>query len=141
MDITVEDIMNIHSQAIDMYGGLDGVRDYGAIDSVIQGIYLTFDEEELYPTVVDKASFLAYGLIKNHAFLDGNKRVGVATMLVFLQMNGYNIECTNEQLIDFGLGVAKSELEQPEIAEWIESHHVKPLFYLTKTDPSYSWSS
>ena len=128
MDITIDDIVLIHTQAIDMYGGLDGVRDYGAIYSVIDGIYQTFDGEELYPSVIDKASYLAYGLIKNHAFLDGNKRVGVAAMLVFLQMNGYNVEFTNEQLIDFGLDVAKSEFDQPKIANWIKLHHVQPSF-------------
>lgn len=126
MILTTDDILTIHHQVIKLFGGIDGIRDIGSIDSVINGIYQTFDGVELYPSITDKASFLVYGLIKNHAFADGNKRTGVAAMLVFLQMQGSNVEFTNEELIDLGLSIAKSEFKQPDISEWIESHHVSP---------------
>ena len=110
MRLTVEDIIRIHDQGVALYGGSYGIRDLNEISSVINNIYLTFGGQELYPEVTDKASFLAFGLIKNHAFVDGNKRVGVATMLTFLGMNNYPIQATNEELIDFGLDVATSKL-------------------------------
>ena len=72
MRISEQDVIRIHDQAIAIYGGSYGVRDMNEVSSVINNIYLTFGGEELYPTVEDKASFLAFGLIKNHAFVDGN---------------------------------------------------------------------
>ena len=125
MRLTVEDIIRIHDQGVALYGGSYGIRDLNEISSVINNIYLTFGGQELYPEVTDKASFLAFGLIKNHAFVDGNKRVGVATMLTFLGMNDYPIQATNEELIDFGLAVATSKLDQEGIAKWIEAHRVQ----------------
>ena len=125
MRLTVEDIIRIHDQGVALYGGSYGIRDLNEISSVINNIYLTFGGQELYPEVTDKASFLAFGLIKNHAFVDGNKRVGVATMLTFLGMNNYPIQATNEELIDFGLDVATSKLDQEGIAKWIEAHRVQ----------------
>ena len=122
MKLSVKDVINIHDQGVALYGGSYGIRDLNEIESIINNIYLTFGGQELYPELTDKASFLAFGLIKNHAFIDGNKRVGVATMITFLEMNGYQIQATNEEMIDFGLSVATSEMEQEEIKAWIEAH-------------------
>ena len=125
MRISEQDVIRIHDQAIAIYGGSYGVRDMNEVSSVINNIYLTFGGYELYPTVEDKASFLAFGLIKNHAFIDGNKRTGVNTMITFLGMNGYELQATNEEMIDFGLAVATSELDQEGIAKWIKAHKVE----------------
>ena len=122
MKISYEDILLIHNQAIEMYGGSHGIRDKGEIESVINNIYATFGGQELYPDITDKASFLGFGLIKGHAFFDGNKRVGVAALITFLSRHGYEIQATNEELIDFGLDVATSKLDQESIKQWIVSH-------------------
>ena len=127
MDLSVNDIIKIHDDGIEMYGGIYGIRSKDEIDSVISNIYATFGGQELYPSAVDKASFLSYGLIKGHAFLDGNKRVGVSTMLIFLKMNGYELSVTNEELIDFGLKVATSKYDQRSIANWITKHKANSL--------------
>lgn len=123
MKLTYDDIIAMHDQAISQFGGINGVRDRNAIESVLNNIYATFGGVELYPEVTSKASFLAFGLIKNHAFLDGNKRIGTATLLTFLNMNGYEIEATNEELVELALDIAQSKKDQEEIKSWIEDHH------------------
>lgn len=124
MKLSVEDVIRIHDNCVSMYGGSYGIRDLNEVKSVINNIYLTFGGQELYPELTDKAAFLAFGLIKNHAFIDGNKRVGVATMITFLELNDYPIQATNEEMIDFGLDVATSKMDQEDISKWIIAHKV-----------------
>ena len=138
MNFSVNDIIKIHDDGIEMYGGIYGIRNKNEIDSVISNVYATFDGQELYPSTVDKASFLSYGLIKGHAFLDGNKRVGVATMMIYLKMNGYELNVTNEELIDFGLKIATSQYNQQNIASWIEKHKTNKL--LITFNPKYDFA-
>jgi len=120
--ITFEDIIRIHKQSIDMYGGLDGLRDPGRIDSSINGMYQTIFGEEAYPELTDKASTLVTGIVMGHPFLDGNKRTGVSAMISFLQINGYDLEVTNEELIEFGLAIAQNQMDREQIKAWLEAH-------------------
>lgn len=117
-----EQILYLHSKLINATGGIDGIRDEGLLDSALQTPFQAFGGEELYPSVPQKAARLCYGLIQNHAFYDGNKRIGVYVMLVFLELNGMEIDCVDEELVALGLGVASGEMQDKDIVLWILSH-------------------
>ena len=117
-----EQIKHLHSKLVMETGGIDGVRDEGLLDSALSVPFQSFGGEELYPSIPQKAARLCYGLIKNHVFLDGNKRIGVYVMLVFLELNGMEIECSDEELIALGLGVAAGKFKDEEIMLWIVGH-------------------
>ena len=85
--------------------------------------FQTFDGADLYPTLIEKAAHLTYSLIKNHPFLDGNKRTGITVMIIFLRANGIEISCTNEELITLGWGLADGSITKAELTEWIISHN------------------
>lgn len=118
-----EQIKHLHSKLIRETGGIDGIRDEGLLDSALSVPFQSFGGEELYPSVPRKAARLCYGSIKNHVFLDGNKRIGVYVMLVFLELNGLVIECSDEELISLGLGIAAGQLEDEDIVRWIARHN------------------
>ena len=120
--ITYDDVIRIHKQSIDLYGGLDGIRDKGRIESSINTMYQTIFGEEAYPELTDKSTTLATGIVMGHPFLDGNKRTGVSIMISFLEMNGYSLETTNEDLIELGLEIAQSHYSKEQIKSWIESY-------------------
>src|SRR5690349_8677807 len=103
---SVGDALEIYRLIMEQTGGLLGVRDIGALESAIAQPRMTFNNEELYPTIVEKASALGFSLIKNHPFADGNKRTGHALMEVFLVMNGYEIEANTDEQVDLVLKVA-----------------------------------
>lgn len=114
-----EQIISIHSLLIEQTGGLDGVRDQNLLDSALQAPFQTFAGEELYPTIQKKAACLCFGLVNNHSFIDGNKRIGILAMLIFLQLNGLSINCSDEELIQLGLGLASSKICLEELVMWI----------------------
>ena len=120
--LTQEIIVAIHGELISQSGGLDGIRDSNMLDASINSPFHTFDGQYLYPTLQAMASHLAFSLIKNHPFLDGNKRIGILAMLVFLDINGLPVTCTNDELVDIGLGLADSSIAETELIEWIISH-------------------
>ena len=117
-----EQILYLHSKLINATGGIDGTRDEGLLDSALHIPFQAFDGEELYPSVLQKAARLCFGLIQNHAFYDGNKRIGVYVMLVFLELNGMEIDCVDEELAALGLGVASGQMKGEDIVLWILSH-------------------
>ena len=120
--LTTEQILMLHSQLIMTTGGLDGVRDKGLVDSSRSSAFEVYFGVERYPTIEEKAARLCYSLIKNHAFLDGNKRIAVFAMLVFLELNGIILDCEDAEIVDLGLGAAASELDYEDILEFIQSH-------------------
>ena len=117
-----EKVKLLHQLLAEATGGSVGVRDEGLLDSAIEGAFATFDGVELYPSKEEKAAKLGYSLIPNHAFVDGNKRIGVYVMLSFLELNGIHIESTDEDVVSLGLGVADGSMEQKDILDWIHKH-------------------
>ena len=105
--LTVNDIMLLHEKIIDKTGGIKGVRDVGLLELAVNSPFVSFDGEDLYKTVEEKAKQLCNSLIRNHPFLDGNKRIGILAMLVFLDLNGKRLNITNEEIISLGLNAAK----------------------------------
>jgi len=117
-----EQVMMLHSMLLKRFGGSDGVRDHGLLESALRTPFQTFEGEELYPTLKKKAASLCYGLVNNHCFVDGNKRVGVLAMMTFLDMNERPVECTDVEMIQLGLGIADGTIKQADIYLWIVKH-------------------
>ena len=112
-------ILMLHSQLIDEFGGSNGVRDYNLLDSAIESPFQSFGGEELYPTIQAKAARLGYGLIKNHCMIDGNKRIGAHAMLVFLAINGIELNYTQSELYNLILKIANGSLDYEDLLKWI----------------------
>ena len=117
-----EKVKLLHQLMAEATGGSVGVRDEGLLDSAIEGAFATFDGVELYPSKEEKATKLGYSLISNHAFVDGNKRIGVYVMLSFLELNGIRIEATDEDVVALGLGAADGSMTQEDVLSWIKNH-------------------
>ena len=120
--LTVDELIKIHGRLIEKTGGLDGLRHRGLLESAVFSISSGFGEIEVYPTVEEKAARIAFGIVNNHAFLDGNKRIGMLSMLMILRLNQVNIKYTQRELIALGLGVADGSIGYDEILDWIISH-------------------
>ena len=120
--LSKEQILLLHTQLIEEFGGTDGVRDYNLLDSALETPFQSFAGEELYPTIQAKAARLGYGLIKNHTMLDGNKRIGAHAMLVFLVLNGIEMKYTQRELYEAVLSVAADSLEYEDLLQWILEH-------------------
>ena len=116
-----EKVLLLHSLIAQETGGDAGVRDYGLLESALESAYQTFDGIELFPTKEEKAAKLGFSLISNHAFVDGNKRVGMYIMLAFLEMNGIHVSPENDDVIRVGLAVASGEMKYEDILNWIRS--------------------
>ncbi len=117
-----EKVLLLHKLMNEATGGSIGVRDEGLLDSALESVFAGFGDTEFYPTKEEKGARLGFALISNHAFVDGNKRIGVYIMLSFLEMNGIRLKCTDEELIEVGLSVAEGKMGYPEILEWVITH-------------------
>ena len=117
-----EKVLLLHKLMAEVTGGSVGLRDEALLDSALDGIFATFDGQELYPTKEEKGARLGYALISNHAFVDGNKRIGMYVMLTFLEVNGIRLACTNEDIVQAGLGVAAGELSYEQLLQWVKDH-------------------
>ena len=120
--LTKTQILKMHSLLIQKTGGSNGVRDEGLLDSALNLPFQSFDGEDIYKTIQAKAARLGFSLINNHPFVDGNKRIGILVMLVFLEINGIEIICTDEELIELGLGVADGSVSYKDLLNWIIDH-------------------
>ncbi|WP_349688165.1 type II toxin-antitoxin system death-on-curing family toxin [Acidaminococcus sp. DS4831] len=105
-------IIKLHSQLIQETGGTDGIRDEGLLESVLAAPFQSFSGTDIYPSLQQKAARLGYGLVKKHAFIDGNKRIGAHVMLVFLALNKIELTYTQDELSDTFLKIASGELSQ-----------------------------
>jgi len=115
-------ILLLHSMLVAQSGGMDGLRDDGLLDAAINMPLQTFGGQELYPTILEKAARLGYGLIRNHPFLDGNKRIGTHAMLVFLDINNITLSYEDEDLISTILHVAAGAMDCNAFLEWLKAH-------------------
>ncbi len=122
--LSKEKVKQLHQLMARATGGSVGVRDEGLLDSAVQSAFATFDSVELYPTKEEKAAKLGHSLVSNHAFVDGNKRIGVYVMLSFLELNAVHVSATNEDVVNLGLKVADGSMKYEEILSWIKSHMV-----------------
>ena len=117
-----EKVLLLHQIIAEATGGSVGVRDEGLLESALESAYASFGGQDFYPTKEEKGARLGYALISNHAFVDGNKRIGVYVMLSFLEMNGIRIRCTDEELVHVGLSVADGSMGYEELHSWVTAH-------------------
>lgn len=120
--LTVDEIISLHSKLIAKTGGIDGLRDKGLLESAVYSADSGFGDEEAYPTVEEKSARLMYSLVSNHAFVDGNKRIGVFVLLLTLRLNGIILKYRQAELVALGLSTAKGEIGFKEILNWINNH-------------------
>ncbi len=117
--LTVNQVLMLHQNLISDTGGIDGVRDVGLLGSALQLPFQTFDGQALYPSIQQKAARLCCSLVNNHPFVDGNKRIGIHAMLVFLAVNGVELLYSQEELISLGLSLAAGVLSCDNVLQWI----------------------
>ena len=117
-----EKVLLLHQLIAEETGGSIGVRDEGLLESALEGAFASFDGQEFYPTKEEKGARLGYTLISNHAFVDGNKRIGMYIMLTFLEVNGIRLSCTNDDVAAVGLAVASGEMGYDELLAWVVNH-------------------
>ncbi len=120
--VTLSDILAIYQTVITQTGGLAGVRNMDALESAVAQPRVTFDHQELYPSLHEKAAALGFALICNHPFVDGNKRVGHAAMEVFLLINGFEIQALIDEQEQIILHVAIGSMKRSDLALWVEQH-------------------
>jgi death-on-curing protein len=120
--LNTEEIIELHTKLVDSTGGSHGIRDPGLLESAVMGCSQTFGGTEMYPTVIEKASRMAYSICKNHPFIDGNKRVAVTALLVILRMNDISLQYSQNELIILGLGIADGSIDYDEIVSWVNTH-------------------
>lgn len=121
--LSIPQIVMMHSALIKETGGLDGIRDENLLDSAVNAPFQTFGGEYVYKTLEAKAVRLGYSLVKNHPFVDGNKRIGMLAMLVFLEINGIELTCSEQDIIETGLKLAAGEMDDKQLLEWILRHN------------------
>ena len=117
--LSQEKVLLLHKMMAEVSGGDPDLRDVALLDSALESAFATFDGQELYPTVQEKGARLGFSLIANHAFVDGNKRIGMLVMLTFLEMNGICLRPTNAEVVRVGLAVAAGEMQYQELLNWI----------------------
>ncbi len=123
--LSLPEVLELHRRLIDVTGGSRGLRDLGALESAISQPHATFGGSELYPDILTKATALGFSLVMNHPFIDGNKRVGHASMETMLLLNGYEIDAAVDEQEQVILTLAAGELERQAFVDWLEIHAKK----------------
>jgi death-on-curing protein len=123
--LTLGEALELYQRVMEQSGGSVGIHNLSALESALAQPRMTFGGEELYSTIVEKASTLGFSLIKNHPFVDGNKRAGHAAMETFLVLNGFEINASVDEQEQIILQVALGELERDEFADWLRNHIVE----------------
>lgn len=116
-----EEVLAIHAAVIERFGGLDGLRDEGLLDSALAQPFQTFGGTDLYPSAIDKACRYAFGIISNHPFLDGNKRTGTALLGAYLRMSGIDFQPGHAAFLEVMLGVADGSVGYDALVEWVKN--------------------
>lgn len=124
---TIENVLLLHHKLIEATGGADGVRDLGLIESALSRALAAFGGVEAYSGLAEKAAAVGCGLTQNHGFVDGNKRIGMAAMLLILRRNGVQLSYSQDELVGLGLEVAQGCADVEQVAAWIRQHQKKEM--------------
>ena len=122
--LSKEQVLRLHNALLETFGGTAGVRDDGLLESALNAPFATFGGQYLYPSVQAKAAQLGFGLVCNHPFVDGNKRIGIYVMLTFLEVNGIRLDCANDEVVEVGLAVASGAMDYEALLAWVRAHRV-----------------
>ena len=117
--IPIDMVKLLHQLIAEETGGSVGVRDEGLLQSAMDAAFGTFDGSDLYPIKEEKGARIGFNLISNHAFVDGNKRIGMHIMLTFLELNGIRLHCGDEDIVEAGLGVASGKMDYQNLLDWV----------------------
>ena len=120
--ISIKEIVAIHEILIDHFGGLQGIRDKDSLEAALNRPLQTFDNKELYPSILEKVAALLESLIKNHPFHDGNKRIGYTVSRLILLNNGMDIKASEIEKYDFIISIAENKLDYRHILDWLKNH-------------------
>ena len=120
--LSQEKVLLLHELITRETGGDPNIRDTALLNSALGSAFQTFGGQELYPTREEKGARIGFALIANHAFVDGNKRIGMFILLTFLEVNGVKIRPTVDDVIRVGLGVASGEMQYEDLLEWIRGN-------------------
>jgi death-on-curing protein len=120
--LSVDEVLAIHQDQIQRYGGSDGLRDWNLLDSAVAQPRVTFEGAFLHADLFEMAAAYLFHLTQNHPFVDGNKRVGAAAALVFLELNGVELTIEDDALVDLVLRVAQGQVSAAEIAAFFCDH-------------------
>jgi len=123
--LDLNQVLAIHGEAIAQTGGPGEIRDIGLVDSAAARPQATFDGKDLYPDIFSKAACLGHSLIRNHPFVDGNKRTGYLSMRLFLNINGYDIKAGEDEKYKFVIEIAEKVSDEQSIAQWLKKHSRK----------------
>ncbi len=123
--LNVPQVLAIHDQAVRRFGGSFGVRDIGLVESAIARPRATYDGNDLYRDIFDKTAALLQSLLKNHPFVDGNKRTALSSAGIFLKMNGYSLQNKHEEEVKFAIKVDNEHLSLEEISSWLKRNSKK----------------
>ena len=115
-------VLLLHQILAEATGGSVGVRDDALLDSALESAFAGFGDREFYPSKEEKGARLGFALISNHAFVDGNKRIGIYVMMSFLEMNGMRLCCTDDEIVSVGLSVADGSMGYEELLQWVIDH-------------------
>ena len=122
--LSVKQIIEMHDRLIEATGGTKGLSSPALLESALAAPFQTFDGDDLYPSIYQKAARLGFGIVKNHAFIDGNKRTAADAMLVFLYLNDIAVECTQEELAGLFIQTADNKKTYEDILKWIIMHMI-----------------
>ena len=117
-------VLLLHKLIAQETGGSIGIRDEGLLESALEAAFSGFGDQEFYPTKEEKGARLGYNLISNHAFVDGNKRIGMYVMLTFLEVNGIHMDCTNDDVSETGLAIASGKMDYEALLQWVKEHRI-----------------
>ncbi len=120
--LSKEKVLLLHQLIAEETGGSIGIRDEGLLEAALESAYAGFGETEFFPTKEEKGAKLGYELISNHAFVDGNKRIGMYVMLTFLEINGIPLKCSDDDIVKAGLGVAAGTMSYEQLLSWVMEH-------------------
>ena len=123
--LSLDEVLGIHHEEVEKFGGSHGVRDLNLLDSALQRPQSSFMGEDLYPTIFDKAAALMHSILLNHPFIDANKRTAIVSMAYFLHLNGYEIEMSQKELVELALKAESKKLDLEQIPKWLKEHSVK----------------
>ena len=123
--LSLEQILLAHAELIKRYGGSQGIRDQGLFESAVFRPQASAFGQDAYPTLFEKCAVLGHSLIKNHPFIDGNKRTGFAAMHLMLLINGYDLTSTTKEEVSMTENVALGKIHEPEIVLWLKQHAKK----------------
>ncbi|WP_191435330.1 type II toxin-antitoxin system death-on-curing family toxin [Flavonifractor sp. An112] len=120
--VTADDVIAIHARVIEKSGGLDGLRDRSILESAVSAPLQSFGGKELFPTDLEKIARIGFGLAANHAFLDGNKRIGAMVVQLLLKWNGYVLQLQQGELADMFIAIADGSAQEQDLLHWIKQH-------------------